>query len=318
MMLEYNYKKKKIVFFSLINGVGNSTISYQLSRLLRVPLCQEQKNDIVHFLRDVVDSEKRNFLKQVYDLNNEDYKEGAVYDLKTPNKKILNLATDIVVLTNNSYLDILKTIATLKLLNSLLFDKKKSIHIVFNRLQNANPAREKKYTNVSKELILSNSFGMNITFSYIRNSLIYYRDIQKGKFFMDSFFKENNIFVKDYSEILEIEHTHYLEMFYDNQYEDKEYSFHEFVHFDEIKKHRTEYAIEQNEKKSYGMKEVETTPKAMDAYIAKTMLHQQNIRLSRVAIKDMFSFLYKIGGIYENYSERQDGSKINRKNIEVA
>jgi len=310
----FEYKKKKVVFFSLINGVGSSTISYQLARLLRLPLYQEQKNDLVHFLKTLLDS-TRYSLKQIDELDSEDYKDGAIYDLKSPNKKVLNLATEIVVLTNNSYLDILKTIATLKLLNSILADNHKPIHIIFNRLQNANPEREKKYTKASKEIILSNSFGMNITFSYIRTSLVYYREIQKGKFFMDSFFKNNNKLTKNHNEVTELEHTDYLEMFYDKQYENISFDFLKFQEFEEIKEQRIIYANEKNIDKPDD-KKIQTTPEAINAYIAKTMLHQENIRLSRVAIKDMFSLLYKMGGVYDNYSIGKDMSQIYRKNIE--
>jgi len=99
-----DYAKKKIVFFSLINGVGSSTIAYQLARLLRLPLYQEQKNDLVFFLKHKLDS-SRYSVKQLDELEAEDYINGAVYDLKVANKKVFKLATDIVVLTNNSHID---------------------------------------------------------------------------------------------------------------------------------------------------------------------------------------------------------------------
>jgi len=287
---------KRIVFYSLINGVGGSTMSYQLARLLRLPLCQEQKNDLVHFLKSVL-NRNRYTLKQIDELDSDDYKEPAVYDLKTPNKKILNLATEIIVLTNNSYLDILKTIATLQQIHSIVKDDQKPIHIIFNRLQNATPAREKKYTKVSKELILSNSFGLNIQFSYIRTSLIYYRGLKDGRFFMDNFFKRDKELLHRYEDVKDLGHTEYLEMFYDNRYEGALYDFSELLHFkdmfDDFKSNAEEY-----NKSAPSDKRRDTSNKSISNLIVKRNFHLENIRFSQVAIKDMYSLLFKLGDIY--------------------
>jgi len=295
----YDFINKKIVFYSLINGVGSSTMAYHLSRLLRLPLYQEQKNDLVFFLKKKLDS-VRYTVKQLDEINEDDYSEGAVYDLKNTNTKIFSLATDIVVLTNNSYLDILKTIATLQKVQSLLFDKKKPVHVIFNRLQNGNVNREKRYTNVSKQLILSNVKDMNISFSYIRANLIYYRGISEGHFFMDSFFKRNEDLLQDYPEIIEMSHIDYLEMFYDYQYEDTPYDFRLFkTSYERLYKDRIKLANEYNETLKINTKQRKNTPDGINEEIAKLNFNQENMRLSKVSIRDMYSFLYKIG-IYDN------------------
>jgi len=219
-----DYQDKKIVFYSLINGVGSSTMAYQLARLLRLTLYQEQENDLVFFLKPKLES-SRYGVKQLNELDTDDYAFGGVYDLKTANKKFFMLATDIIVLTNNSHIDVLKTIATLQKIQSQIHDSHKPVHVIFNRLQNGNVKREKKYTKVSKELILSNVKNMNIKFSYIRNNLIYYREVSEGRFFMDSFFNKDEELLEKYPEIRNMEHLDHLEMFYDYQYEDTPYDF---------------------------------------------------------------------------------------------
>ncbi|WP_428739690.1 hypothetical protein [Sulfurimonas sp.] len=288
-------KEKKIVFYSLINGVGNTTIAYQLSRLLRLPLYQDQKNDLVFFLKNKLNS-SRYVVKQLDELNATDYKEGAVYDLKEANKKIFEFATDIMVLTNNSYIDILKTIATLQKIQSLVYDKNKPIHVVFNRLQNGNASREKKYTKVSKEMILANVKDMNIKFSYIRSNLIYYTEVSEGRFFMESFFNKNYELLEKYPTIQDMEYTEYLEMFYDYQYEDAPYDFQLYeCYYEDLYKDRVEAAYDYNRHHGNKKRRKKTTPDGINEEIAKLNFHQENIRLSRASIRDMYSLLYKMG-----------------------
>lgn len=295
--------EKRIVFYSLINGVGSSTISYQLSRLFGVPMYQEQKNDLVHFLKDKLDKVKYP-LRQIDDLDSEDYEESAIYDLKTPNKKIFNLATEIIVLTNNSYLDILKTIATLQQIQSIVKDVHKPIHVIFNRLQNATPKREKKYTAASKELILSNSFGLNIKFSYIRTSLIYYRGLKDGRFFMDHFYKKDKDILDKYIDVKDLGHIEYLEMFYDNRYEDVLYDFSRIDEFRDIfndfKNSAIDYNISLVRDEKIKAKKRDITDKGISDLIVNKNFHLENIRFSQGALKDMYSLLYKLGGIYNS------------------
>ena len=295
----YNHK---IVFYSLINGVGNSTIAYQIARVLRLPFYQEQKNDLAYYLSSVLDRKKYG-IKQLdsykHDsdkaLKDDSYSKGGIFDLKKPHASLFNMADAIVVLTNNSYLDILKTIAALKDIESTVVDKKKPIHVVFNRLQLGNAEREKKYTGVSKQLIKQMAPHLNIVFSYIRTSFIYYRNIEKGSFFMDHFFKWDKAFLEDFPSVKNPHHTKYLEMFFDAQYEKVSYDFEPIDDYEEV-------FDSLNRANSPVKVEGKPTSKRLqdiNQYIAKKNFHQENIRLSQSAVRDMYSLLYKIGGIYQ-------------------
>ncbi len=277
--MDYEYKEKKIVLYSLINGVGSSTIAYQLARLLRLPLYQEKRYDLVDYLKNVLNPTKYtvNLISELKDLD-EEY--GAIYDLETPNKHILNIATDIIVLTNNSYLDVLKTISTLQQIQECIYNKVITIHVVFNRLQNGTPAREKRYTDKTKALILENT-SLDIKFSYIRTNFIYYKQISDGKFFMDSFFKANKELLSKYPDITNVEHTEHLQVMFDRLYNNKPYSFKHLIEYEYID--------------------------MIDEKIAKLNYKNDNIKNARVVIKDMYILLYNLGNIY------QQNDKFNNK-----
>lgn len=281
--------KKNIVFYSHINGVGSSTIAYQLARLLRLPFIQEQKNDLVFFLKNKLDT-KLYAVKQLEEYNARDYK-FCIFDLKEPHRDIFNIATDIVILTNNSHIDILKVIATLHRINSVISDKNKKIHVVFNRLQLGVVNREKKYTQISEKLISKHKKGLNVIFSYIRTNLIYYRQISEGHFFMDSFFKRDTVFLSEYPLVRDVPYTEYLKMFYNNQYCDEPYSFEHLNEYDDVY-----YGVDPIvEKMKY--KESENPPTA-NSYIVNKNFHQKNIRLGKTVLRDMYTFLYNLGEFY--------------------
>ena len=308
---EYNHK---IVFYSLVNGVGSSTIAYQLARLLRFPLYQEQKNDLVFFLKAVLD---KKYSVGYFDEYDESEGEGedtnnAVFDMKHIDVPLFRQATAIIVLTNNSYLDVLKTIATLQKIDSAINDNKKSIHVVFNRLQLGYADREKKYTNASKDLITSTLPHLNIKFSYIRTGFVFYRNIDEGRFFMDSFFKRGNGLFEEYeSELKDVNHTNYLEMFFDNLYEGVKYDFEYLNEYERILfELQDRISLTESEKKKHI-----TQHEKINQYIAKENFHQENIRLSKSAIRDMYSLLYKLGGIYEK-TYTINGITKTRKKIE--
>jgi len=152
---------------------------------------------------------------------------------------------------------------------------------------------------------------MNIKFSYIRNNLIYYREISEGRFFMDSFFNKDDILLEDYPEIREMEHTDHLEMFYDYQYEDTPYDFRLFSeHYQRLYDDRVVSALEYNKTLNLNTKQRKTTPESINAEIAKLNFHKDNIRLSRVSLRDMYSLLYKMGiydkNMYECFECQQD------------
>lgn len=303
---------RRIVFYSLINGVGSSTIAYQLARLLRFPLYQEQKNDLVLFLKAVLGQK---YVVKYLDEYNEDEDEydNAIFDMKRIDAKLFRKATDIIVLTNNSYVDVLRTIATLEKIESVLYDSKKPIHVVFNRLQLGNADREKKYTKASKQLISETLPHLNIIYSYIRTGLVYYRKIEKGKFFMDSFFNEDNEFFKKYKQDLEdVEHTDYLEMMFDYLYQKVEYNFESLSEYDPVLYTLQQEIMLTEREKKVGM----TQMQKINQYIAKENFDKKKIQHSKSAIRDMYSLLYKLGGIYDKEYISTDGKTKIRTKIE--
>ena len=306
---EYN---QKIVFYSLVNGVGSSTIAYQLARLLRFPLYQEQKNDLVFFLKAVLD---KKYSVGYFDEYDESEGEGedtnnAVFDMKHIDVPLFRQATAIIVLTNNSYLDVLKTIATLQKIDGAINDKKKPIHVVFNRLQLGNADREKKYTKASKKLISETLPNLNIVYSYIRTGLVYYRKIEKGKFFMDNFFNDGNEFFEEHkADLKDVEHIDYLQMMFDYLYENVEYNFEPLLEYEPVFYTLKQKITLMDREKKVGI----TQEQKINQYIAKENFNQQKIQHSKSAIRDMYSLLYKIGGIYEKKYTIDDITKIRKK-----
>ena len=309
---ELSDENRRIVFYSLINGVGSSTIAYQLARLLRFPLYQEQKNDLVFFLKAILGKKYQVKYFDEYDENEDEY-DNAIFDMKQIDKTLFRKATDIIVLTNNSYMDVLKTIATLEKIDSVLHDSKKRIHVVFNRLQLGNADREKKYTKASKKLISETLPNLNIVYSYIRTGLVYYRKIEKGQFFMDSFFNEGNeFFEKHKPDLKDIEHTDYLQMMFDYLYENIEYDFESLIEYGPVLYTlKQEITLTEREKK-VGI----TQEQKINQYIARENFNQQKIQHSKSAIRDMYSLVYKLGDIYHKEYTTIDGETKVRKKIE--
>lgn len=334
----------KIVFYSLINGVGNSTIAYQLSRLLRLNFYQEQKDDLVYYLKKILDPLR--YSVKYFDeyekesVDKQEKNEAAIFDMKRIDKPLFNQADAIMVLTNNSHIDILKTIAALQKINDALEDKSVPVFVIFNRLQMGNADREKKYTETSKKLILQTIEELKISFLYIRTSFVYYRNINQGHFFMDSFFKRNNEFFEQYKyELQDIEHSVYLRMFYENLYNNKAYDFEPiFLHeeiFDELKEKITLgdgdqttqkrlYTKKSNDEKNqtinkehrikYKKKIYVTQEDKINDWIVTQNLHQENIRFSKSAIRDMYLLLSALGAYEEIKKMKQKTKKQNKNN----
>lgn len=285
-------KEKQIVFYSMLNGVGNTVLSYNIARLLRLPFYQEEDNDLAFYLNSIEQHNKYT-KKQIEQLDDEDYEYGAVYDLKSENKKILNIATDIIVLTNNAYLDILKTIATINRISDCLYNKNVPIHIVFNRLQNGNVDREKKYTKVSRELIKSSIKGLNIKFSYIRTNFLYYKNQVNGAFFMEFFYKRNKEFLEEQIDLLNnVDHITHLELLFKNKYLNKDYDFSEIRDFINISDNDIDNYRLQN--KDYTNKSDEQIIEILQDNILEGSYHKGHINSAKVVIKDMFILMNRL------------------------
>ena len=297
----------RVAFYSLVSGAGSSTMAYQLSRLTRSDFYQESKNDLVMLIKDVLDPE-RNTVKYLSEYKKEDDEFDAVFDLDFPNMKIMNSCDAIVVLTNNSSIDISKTIATLEQIKEVLKSKVK-ILVGFNRLMNGNVDREKKYTDISKNLILNapSIKDLKIEFTYFRTNLLYYRGLIDGDFFMTPFRKRfkpiskeeeklhnssNNqlksFSSKDIEDYRDISYTTHLEVLYNLQYgiyKNKGIDFLDYQEFDFLTNKIDDYKkdLEKNNLK-----------------IQKLIYNGIYVKNNQVVLKDQFNFLEKLGFDFQN------------------
>jgi hypothetical protein len=298
----------RVAFYSLVSGAGSSTMAYQLSRLTRSDFYQESKNDLVMLIKDVLDPE-RNTVKYLSEYKKEDDEFNAVFDLDFPNKKIINSCDAIVVLTNNSSIDISKTIATLEQIKEVLKSKVK-ILVGFNRLMNGNVDREKKYTDISKSLILNapSLKGLDIKFVYFRTNLLYYRGLIDGDFFMTPFRKRfkpiskeerkvhnsnNQISIhtsKDIEEYRDIPYTTHLEVLYHLQYGIFKNKSIDFINYQE-------FGFLINKIDDY-TKELEKN----NLKIQKLIYNGIYVKNNQVVLKDQFNFLEKLGFDFQNTS----------------
>ena len=83
-------------------------------------------------------------------------------------------------------------------------------------------------------------------------------------------------------------------MFFDYQYENIKFDFEDII---EYKNLIDDLTIKQKDLNIKSGKNVDIKKSFTDEIVKKNF-HKENIRLSRTAIKDMYSLLYKMGGIY--------------------
>lgn len=188
-----------ISVLNLKNGVGTSTLAWNIAHILGLNLYQHDK--AIHHLfldersysRDtgtvqsknvnVHTIEKRQFKSGVYDLGS-DINYGYV-------RQILSRSNVIVIPAELGAEVLIKTIATIQYVSQN--NNKCDIFIVFNKLDNSDPARERKYTAEAEMRIeeLDNTIVNRIKFYYIRYSFAMFRNLSGGYCLLDNFLRPN-------------------------------------------------------------------------------------------------------------------------------
>lgn len=205
-----NKRKKEpiISVFNLKNGVGCSSITWSIAHTLHLNIFQHDKALHHIFLEkrkeavknkklftnhiEVKPINKRKFESGVYDLGS-DINYGYV-------KQLLKKSEIIIIPTDLSFEVLVKTIASIRYVINQ--NEHANIFILFNRLSNYDPDREKKYTKAGKDLIveeidrIGDFDDFNIEFLYMRYSFAIYREQSEGKYYLDHFIRQDKKFPK--------------------------------------------------------------------------------------------------------------------------
>jgi len=188
-----------ISVLNLKNGVGTSTLAWNIAHILGLDLYQHDKA-IHHLFQDerkysieagtvqsknvnVYTIEKCKFESGVYDLG-ADINYGYI-------RQILRKSDVIVIPAELGAEVLIKTLATIKYVSQL--NSKCDIFVVFNKLDNSDPARERKYTTEAEMRIeeLNETIVNNIEFCYIRYAFAMFRNLSEGYCLLDNFLRPN-------------------------------------------------------------------------------------------------------------------------------
>ncbi len=186
-----------ISVLNLKNGVGTSTLAWNIAHILGLDLYQHDKA-IHHLFQDerkysieagtvqsknvnVYTIEKRQFKSGVYDLGS-DINYGYV-------RQILSKSNVIVIPAELGAEVLIKTIATIQYVSQN--NNKCDIFVVFNKLDNSDPARERKYTAeaVMRVEELDETIVNRIKFYYIRYAFAMFRNLSEGYCLLDNFLR---------------------------------------------------------------------------------------------------------------------------------
>ena len=195
-------KKKPIIsLFNLKSGVGCSALTWNIAHTLELNIYQHDKgmHDIFMNQRNQSVTDKKlyeNHLTSEF-INKRVFKSG-VYDLGSDVnypyvRQILNKSDVIVIPCELGYEVMLQTIASIKYAQQQ--NSECMIYVVFNKLDNADPKRERKYTEEAEGFIENTISDMeNIKFLYIRYSFAIFRELSKGFYFLDHYVHQDIAF----------------------------------------------------------------------------------------------------------------------------
>lgn len=182
-----------ISILNLKNGVGTSALAWNIAHILELDIYQHDK--AMHHLfsdkrienKGIVQSksisvnsiDKREFKSGVYDLG-ADINYGYV-------RQILSRSKVIVIPVEAGAEVLIKTIATIQYVAQ--HNEDCDIYVVFNKLDNSDPIRERNYTNYGKDRIaeLDKAIVDRIKFYYIRYAFAMFRKLDEGYCLLDNF-----------------------------------------------------------------------------------------------------------------------------------
>ncbi|MBT5491475.1 hypothetical protein HOK00_04110 [bacterium] len=195
-----NSKEAIISVLNLKNGVGCSAITWNIAHTLDLDIYQHDKGMHHNFIKqrqiDSLNSDEQKLKDNmsntinVHKINKKKFPSG-IYDLGSDFnypyvRQILNKSSCVVIPIELGAEVVLKSIATIQYIQNHTDCK---IIVVFNKLDNADPVREKKYT-TDAELLIEEQIDIdNIEFVYIRYSFSMFRYLTNGYFYLDNYLK---------------------------------------------------------------------------------------------------------------------------------
>jgi len=203
---------KVISLFNFKNGVGKTTIAHNLSKYLECDVF-EVEEDYLSLLENARKTD--DYIPKNIVVNQNTIIENGIYDINSNYnlqivKHIIKNSDYILIPTYNDYKDLIKTAASIKLIQKY---RKTNIIVIFNRLDFTNKISEEKFTKKSEQYL--SSICEEIKFLYIRNNRAWYKQSHNDKFFLNSSlydeytkkgFNKDNCILNDFTnnEILEI------------------------------------------------------------------------------------------------------------------
>ena len=189
-----------ISVLNLKNGVGCSTLAWNIAHTLKLDIYQHDKALHHYFMSQREESVKSGDLFcneiSVYNIDKKKFASG-IYDLGSDInypyvRQILEKSDAIIIPVETGYEVLLKSIATIKYVQE--HNKDSQIYIVINRLDDRDSEREKNYSSNAVELIRQHVRDAKIEFLYIRHSLAIYKNLASGFFFLDNYIYQKEEF----------------------------------------------------------------------------------------------------------------------------
>nr|WP_321267751.1 hypothetical protein [uncultured Sulfurimonas sp.] len=177
------------------HGVGCTTLTYNLGRLLEIPIFVKEDSfmfDEEHriFFEDVgkITTSKR---EGIFDI-------GAEYNKAFVKRFIESDAKVAVVPLDFGYETIVDTIETIKYIQNINSDL--PVVLILNRLDKQDSDKDfnyKEYLKLKFEDAGIDFRRSNLVLTYLRNSYGLYNDFDIGNYFMDNFFSDKHLLEKD-------------------------------------------------------------------------------------------------------------------------